>query len=75
MAKEMKTRMISLRITERQYRCLEDLSRKITRQSGFRITRASIILKLMEYGLPILDRAFPEEAEEHPLYRTGTDDF
>lgn len=60
MRKEIKSRMISMRMTEAQYRCLDELSKRITKQTGFRITRASIMLKLMEFGLPLLEKSFPE---------------
>lgn len=76
MSKEQKTRMLSIRVTETQYRCLEELSRRITRKTGFRITRSSIVLKLMEFGLPLLEKAFPESMPtEHGGRRTGTDDY
>lgn len=54
-----KSRMISMRITEEQFAYLADFQTRIREQSGFRITRASIILKLMEYGKPQLEQSFP----------------
>ncbi|MBF0440602.1 MAG: hypothetical protein HQK54_01735 [Oligoflexales bacterium] len=56
--KNKKNRMISFRLTEEQYRFLESLSVRIYTETGFKITRASIILKLMELGLPILEKEF-----------------
>lgn len=56
---EVKSRMISMRVTEKQFKYLEDMAQRIKKETGFRVTRASIILKLMEYGLPYLNREFP----------------
>lgn len=56
---QKKTRMISLRVTEEQYQYLEDMAQRIREKTGFRVTRASIVLKLMEYGLPYLEKEFP----------------
>ena len=55
-----KSRMVSLRITEEQYQALEVIARQLRKSTGFHITRASIILKLMEFGLPALEQVFPE---------------
>lgn len=59
-----KSRMISMRVTEKQYRYLNDMAQRIRNQTGFHITRASIILKLMEYGLPYLENEFPEKSND-----------
>lgn len=59
-----KTRMISMRITDRQFHFIDDMAKRIKSRTGFRITRASIMLKLMEYGLPLLEKEFPESEEE-----------
>lgn len=66
MANEKKNRMVSLRMTEAQFQYLESMAKKIRRKTGFKITRASIILKLMEYGFPQLDREFPDEVLAEP---------
>jgi len=63
---ERKSRMISMRVTEKQYRYLETMSKRIKSRTGFHITRASIILKLMEYGLPYLEEEFPAGDEDKP---------
>lgn len=60
MSQRKKTRMLSLRITEDQYQYLEDMALRIRKTTGFRVTRASIILRMMEYGLPYLEREFPK---------------
>lgn len=52
--------MISMRITEKQYNYLNEMAARIRAASGFKITRASIILKMMEYGLPYLEQEFPK---------------
>jgi len=59
-----KNRMISMRITEKQYNYLNDMAVRIKHSTGFRITRASIILKMMEYGMPFLDKEFPDEEKK-----------
>ncbi len=56
-----KSRMISMRVTEEQFTMLEKLALRIRRKTGFRITRASIILKLMEWGLPQFEQEFPPD--------------
>jgi|GEM_PF-1885247 len=61
---EVKAKMVSMRMTERQYRRIEEIARKIRNDTGFRITRASIMLKLMELGLPALEQEF-EIVKEH----------
>jgi len=61
---DRKSRMISMRVTEKQYAYLENMAKRIKRKTGFHITRASIIIKLMEFGLPFLDKEFPKD-EDH----------
>jgi hypothetical protein len=56
-----KSKMISMRITEEQFSSLNDLAARIKEKTGFRITRASIIMKLMEYGYPALEKDFPKK--------------
>ena len=63
-AKPPKTRMLSVRITEDQFQYLENVRERIKKRSGFRITRASIILKLMEYGVSKLNQEIPP-LEDH----------
>jgi hypothetical protein len=67
MAKKRKSKMLSLRVTEEQFGYLEDMARRIRAETGFRITRASIVLKLMEYGLPSLEKEFPKKVSELDL--------
>lgn len=61
---EKKAKMVSMRITQRQYDYLNDMALRIRRQTGFRITRASIIVKMMEYGLPFLEKEFPANSDD-----------
>lgn len=61
MTAKRKSKMISMRVTEEQYRYLDDMAARIKRRTGFRITRASIIMKMMEYGLPFLEKEFPKD--------------
>ncbi len=56
-----KSRMISMRITEDQFQYLESISQRIRKETGLKVTRASIILKLMEYGVPFLNKEFPPD--------------
>lgn len=58
-ASNKKQRLISLRLTEDQFQYLEKMARRIQSQSGMKATRTSIVMKLMEYGLPALQRDFP----------------
>ena len=60
---ERKSRMVSMRITETQYQHIQHIARSIRETTGFKITRASIIMKLMEYGLPFLQEEFLKEKE------------
>lgn len=52
--------MITMRVTEEQWGYLNDMAERIRVKTGFKITRASIILKLMEYGYPYLQKEFPK---------------
>ena len=51
-----------MRMTEEQYAYLEAVAIRIRMATGLRITRASLMLKLMEYGKPFLEKDFPEDA-------------
>ena len=62
--KPPKTRMLSVRVTEAQYQYLETIRERIKKRSGFRVTRASIILKLIENGVPKLNEEIPALDEE-----------
>jgi hypothetical protein len=53
-----------MRMTETQYQHIQEIARAIREQTGFRITRASIMLKLMEYGLPFLQQEFLKDDKE-----------
>jgi hypothetical protein len=59
-----KTRIISMRLTEDQYRLLDELSQRIKSATGFKVTRASIIQRLMHCGLPLLEKEFPRSRDE-----------
>jgi hypothetical protein len=52
-----------MRLTEDQYRYLEEVSGRIRSATGFKITRASIMLKLMEYGKPLLERNLVDKGQ------------
>ncbi len=56
--------MLSLRVTEAQFEYLEEMAKRIRKSTGFKITRASIVLKLMELGLPHLEKEFPKDLLE-----------
>ena len=62
--KTTKNRMISMRITETQYQYLDKMAKRIKERTGFHITRASIILKMMEHGLPYLEAEFPKDRDD-----------
>lgn len=57
---DKKTHMVSLRVTQKQWDYLEEIADRIKQSTGFHITRASIIIKMMEYGLPYIEREFPK---------------
>ena len=59
---ERKSKMISMRLTESQYEFLDSIVRRVRHDSGFKITRASIMLKLMELGF----QKFEQEYLENP---------
>ncbi len=50
-----------MRLTEAQYQKLTDLKARLDASSGFKITRASIMLKLMEFGLSRFEEEFLKE--------------
>ena len=58
---DKKTHMLSLRVTQKQWDYLEEIAERIKQSTGFRITRASIVIKMMEYGLPYLEKEFPKD--------------
>lgn len=58
-----KNKMISIRVTEDQYDYLDKMARRIKDKTGFRVTRASIILRLMQFGAPFLNREFPKTSD------------
>jgi phenylalanine-4-hydroxylase len=59
-----KTKMISLRVTEDQFEYLDQMAKRIKQRTGFRVTRASIILRLMQFGAPFLNREFPKQTDK-----------
>ena len=59
-----KTRMISMRLTEDQYQTINAMVHRIRTQTGFRVTRASLMQKLMHLGLPQLEREFPNKGNQ-----------
>lgn len=62
MSSKRKSKMLSLRVTEAQFNYLEEMAKRIKNDTGFKITRASIVLKLMELGLPALEKEFPKDS-------------
>ena len=73
--KPKKPRLISLRLTEAQYQYLEEMAKRIRKRTGLRVTRTSIVMKLMEYGLPYLQKDFPSVGDDakkgSPLTKTA----
>lgn len=61
--KNTKSRMISFRVTEEQFNFIDQMAIKIKKNTGFQITRASLIMKLIELGLPHLEKFFPGKEE------------
>ena len=56
-----KTRLISLRLTEAQYQYLEEASERIREATGCQVTRASIILRIMQKGMPQFEEKLRKE--------------
>ena len=51
--------MVSLRLTRDQFDLIDGIAKRIFENTGFRITRASIMQRLMSYGLPYLEKEIP----------------
>jgi len=47
-----KTRTISLKLTEEQFLWLDNTIKFIENETGCKVSRASVVLRLMEKGLP-----------------------
>ncbi len=60
----VKNRMISMRLTEEQYQKFVSIISDIRSNYGFSITRTSLILKMLEYGLPELERELKRSRKE-----------
>ena len=74
MTENKKAKIISMRLTQRQYDFLDELAKRIRQQTGANVTRSSIIMKLMEYGLPHLEKDFPrgeKTAHEDEEFKEG----
>ena len=52
--------MISMRITDKQFDEIDHIIQIIEKETGTKVTKSSIILKLMEYGYPKLKTKYPE---------------
>ena len=60
----VKNRMISMRLTEAQYQKFINIISEIRSNYGFAITRTSLILKMLEYGLPELEKELKRSKNE-----------
>jgi hypothetical protein len=60
MSTRKKVKLISMRLTADQFRYLEDMIARVKILTGMRVTRTSVILRLLEYGLPAIEREFPK---------------
>jgi hypothetical protein len=58
MTKAKKTRMVSIRLTEAQWQYLEGINSRLERERHLRLTRTSIVLKMLELGMPALEQKF-----------------
>ena len=54
-----KPRTISIRLTEEQYQIIQEMIKFIESQTGTKVTQSSLILKLIEFGKPILEQLYP----------------
>ena len=66
-----KCKMVSMRMTLEQYTMIDFLAKEIKRTSGFHITKASIMLKMMEYGYPQLKSELEAEDLQKFKKRAG----
>jgi len=64
--KRTKSKMISFRVTEAQYRKFEEMTARIQKFTGFRVNRTSMLLLLMQYGLPQLEKKYPSRDLRDP---------
>jgi hypothetical protein len=60
-----------MRMTLEQYTMIDFLAKEIKRTSGFHITKASIMLKMMEYGYPQLKSELEAEDLQKFKKRAG----
>lgn len=58
-----KTKMVSMRLSPEQFALIDGIAKRIYASTGFRITRASIMHRLMFYGLPHLEKEIPPAPE------------
>jgi hypothetical protein len=54
-----KPRTISIRLTEEQYQTIQEMIKFIEAQTGTKVTQSSLILKLIQFGKPILEQLYP----------------
>jgi hypothetical protein len=58
--------MLSIRLTEEQFACLDHLVARVKKETGTTVTRSSIVLKMLEYGLPNIESRFREPSSRGP---------
>jgi len=54
-----KSKMLSIRLTEDQFQFLDSMIARIKDHTGTTVTRSSVVLKMLEYGLPGINQDFP----------------
>ncbi len=59
-----KNKMLSIRLTEEQFQYLDRMVARVKDHTGTQVTRSSIVIKMLEYGLPTIERDFPELFEQ-----------
>jgi|SaaInlStandDraft_2_1057019.scaffolds.fasta_scaffold924129_1 hypothetical protein len=55
-----KSKMLSIRLTEEQFTYLDRMVGRVKEHTGTQVTRSSIVIKMLEYGLPNFEKDFPE---------------
>jgi len=54
-----KPKMLSMRMTDDQFYHLEEMIRLIESETGTKVTKSSLVLKLIEFGKPTLEKLYP----------------
>ena len=62
-----KKHIVTMRLTDEQLHYLDQMVSRIEDHTGTRVTRTSVIKKLMRYGYPHLEKDFPRKPADKEL--------